>query len=134
VASVGDPLRHVFFELLGLGLAPNPQTHGCTSWTAAIPGQGSLTDEGGRGGRRVIRCCRTGPTRANGGLTVVSPAGEVLQFLEMAVGSPVPLPSNLCFGGEDRRTAWVTCGGSGLLVKVRVSVPGLAPHFGGGPA
>jgi hypothetical protein len=28
----------------------------------------------------------------------------------------------------------VTCGGSGLLVKVRVSVTGLAPCFEGGPA
>jgi gluconolactonase len=69
--------------------------------------------------------------RSNGGLTIVSPQGEVLQFLEIAVGSPAPLPSNLCFGGGDGRTAFVTCGGSGQLVKVRVSVPGLALRFGG---
>ena len=67
---------------------------------------------------------------SNGGLTIVSPQGEILQFLEIAVGSPMPLPSNLCFGGEDRRTLYVTGGGSGLLVKARVSVPGLPPAFG----
>ena len=68
--------------------------------------------------------------RTNGGLTILSPTGEVLQFLEIDVGSPTPLPSNLCFAGEDRRTAYVTCGASGLLVTVRSTVAGLAPSFG----
>ena len=66
---------------------------------------------------------------SNGGVTVVSPKGEVLQFLEIDVGRPVPLPSNICFGGADRQTAYITCGGSGLLVSVRTNVPGLKLNF-----
>ena len=72
--------------------------------------------------------------RSSGGLTIVSPEGEILQFLEIDVGRPTPLPSNLCFAGEDRRTVYVTCGASGLLVKVRSNVAGHALAFGGGPA
>jgi gluconolactonase len=71
---------------------------------------------------------------SNGGLTIISPKGEVLQFLEIDVGSPTPLPSNLCFAGENRRTVYVTCGASGRLVKVRSSVAGLSPAFGGASA
>ena len=62
----------------------------------------------------------------NGGLTVISPGGEILEFIELAVGGRFePLPSNLCFGGPDRRTAFITLGGSGRLVACEMSVPGL---------
>jgi gluconolactonase len=119
-------------------LAPNPQTlDGSYLLTAAIPGQGILDSMkvDAEGNVWVATMLPNGADpRSNGGLTVVSPKGEVLQFLEIAVGSPAPLPSNLCFGGEGGRTAWVTCGGSGQLVRLRVSVPGLALHFGGRPA
>jgi gluconolactonase len=69
--------------------------------------------------------------RVSGGLTIVSPSGEVLQFLQIDVGSPTPLTSNFCFAGEDRRTVYVTCGASGLLVRVRSRVAGLALAFAG---
>jgi gluconolactonase len=68
--------------------------------------------------------------RSSGGLTIVSPQGELLQFLEIAVATPVPLPSNLCFCGPDRRSVVVSCGGSGMLVRFRSSVPGLKLNFG----
>jgi gluconolactonase len=56
----------------------------------------------------------------------------VLQFLEIALGTPTPLPSNLCFAGADRRTVFVACGGSGMLVKMKSSVPGLKLNFEAG--
>ena len=119
-------------------IAPNPQTlDGSYLLTAAIPGQGFLDSMkvDAEGNVWVATMLPNGADpRSNGGLTIVSPKGDILQFLEIAVGSPSPLPSNLCFGGEGRRTAYVTCGGSGMLVKVRVSVPGLALYFGGRPA
>lgn len=128
--------RVLYWSLSGPGqVAPNPRTlDGSFLLTAAIPGQGILDSMkvDAEGNVWAVTMLPDGADpRSNGGLTVVSPQGEVLQFLEIAVGSPAPLPSNLCFGGEDGRTAWVTCGGSGQLVKLRVSVPGLALHFAG---
>jgi len=127
--------RVLYWNLSGAGLvAPNPRTlDGSYLLTAAIPGQGILdsmkVDAEGNVWAATMLPNGADPS-SNGGLTVVSPGGEVLQFVEIAVGSPTPLPSNLCFGGEDRRTVFVTCGGSGMLVKARVSVPGLALNFG----
>jgi gluconolactonase len=128
--------RILYWELAAPGrLAPNPGTlDGSFLLTAAIPGQGildSMTMDA-EGNVWVATMLPNGADpRSNGGLTIVSPQGEVLQFLEIAVGTPTPLPSNLCFGGADRRTLFVTCGGSGLLVRARVAAPGLALHFGG---
>jgi gluconolactonase len=67
-----------------------------------------------------------GPDRHDPGL--VSPHGEILEYFEIAIpGLFVPMPSNLCWGGPDRMTAYITCGGSDMLVKVRTSIPGLRP-------
>lgn len=69
---------------------------------------------------------------SNGGITVISPAGVVLDFIETAIGNVnefEPLPSNLCFGGPDRKTAFITCGGSGRLVSCRMQVAGLPPAW-----
>lgn len=119
-------------------LAPNQKTlDGSFLLTAAIPRQGILDSMkvDAEGNVWVATMLPDGADPGtSGGLTVISPRGRVLQFLEIAIGSPAPLPSNLCFGGEDGRTVWVACGGSGQLVKVRVSVPGLAPRFGGRPS
>ncbi len=127
--------RVLSWNLAGPGrIAPNPRSlDGSSLLTAAIPGQGILDSMkvDAEGNVWVATMLPKGPDpSSNGGLTIVSPQGEILQFLEIAVGSPTPLPSNLCFGGEDRRTLYVTCGGSGLLVKARVSVPGLPPAPG----
>jgi gluconolactonase len=126
--------RVLYWTLSGPGqIARNPATFdGSYLLTAAIPGQGILdsmaVDE--LGNVYVVTMLPRGadPT-ANGGVTIVTPGGEVVQFLEIEVGSPVPLPSNICFGGADRRTAYVTCGGTGQLVSVRMKIPGARPAF-----
>jgi gluconolactonase len=128
--------RVLYWNLSSPGqLAPNPTTlDGSFLLTAAIPGQGILDSMkvDAEGNVWVATMLPDGADpRSNGGLTIVSPSGEVLQFLEIAVGTPTPLPSNLCFGGADGRTLFVTCGGSGQLVRARVGVAGLAPRFGG---
>ena len=45
----------------------------------------------------------------------------------------IPLPdtyvTNLCFGGRDARTAFVTLSSRGLLLRVEWDSPGLLPHF-----
>jgi len=37
--------------------------------------------------------------------------------------------TNLCFGGEDLLTAYVTLGGTGRLIRCRWPQPGLALEF-----
>lgn len=53
-------------------------------------------------------------TLMHGGITVVSPDGQTSRH--------VPLPdrfvTNLCFGGKDMRTAYVTLSGSGRLIAI----------------
>ena len=114
-------------------LAPNPATlDGSYLLTAALPGQAILDSMKVDSEGNVWACTmlpQGADPRSNGGLSVVSPQGELLQFLEIAVGSPSPLPSNLCFAGADRKTVYVSCGGSGTLVKMRSSVPGLKLNF-----
>jgi gluconolactonase len=66
---------------------------------------------------------------SNGGITVFSPSGERLEFIEIHIGNPEPLPSNMCFGGPDRRTAFITLGGTGRIIGCRMKHPGLAPAF-----
>ena len=66
----------------------------------------------------------------NGGVTVVSPQGEIVERFELALaGKFMPMPSNLCWGGPDRRTAYITGGGSDILARVRTSIPGLRPAY-----
>src|SRR5262245_12477655 len=126
--------RVLYWELSGPGqVARNPASlDGSYLLTAAIPGQGildSLTvDEKGNVYPARMPPREADPT-ANGGLTIVTPQGDVVQFLEIDIGSPVPLPSNVCFGGPDRRTAFITCGGTGQLVSIRMKIPGAKPAF-----
>ena len=61
-------------------------------------------------------------TLIHGGVTIISPDGRTT--------SHVPLPdrftTNLCFGGRERRTAYVTLSGSGRLIAIDDwPVPGL---------
>ncbi len=66
----------------------------------------------------------------NGGVTVVSPDGEIVEYFEIDVPKKhVPMPSNICWGGVDGRTAFITCGASDMILTVRTAVPGLAPAF-----
>ena len=46
------------------------------------------------------------------------------------IGQADPLPSNISFGGPDRRTAYITLGGTGRLISCRMRIPGKKPAFG----
>ena len=54
-------------------------------------------------------------------ITVFSPEGEILE----QVPTEDPLTTNIAFGGEDLRTAYVTLSGSGRLGAVEWPRPGL---------
>lgn len=63
-------------------------------------------------------------TLINGGVTVISPAGEVVDFV--ATGDPIT--TNVCFGGDDRRTAYITVSSTGRLLKMDWPRPGAPLH------
>jgi gluconolactonase len=60
-------------------------------------------------------------TLINGGITVISPDGRHVEHHPM----PDPLTTNICFGGPDLKTAFVTLSWTGRLVAVDWPVPGL---------
>lgn len=65
---------------------------------------------------------------AQAGISVVSPQGEVTH-LTLPDAFDEWGPTNVCFGGPDLRTAYITLTGSGRLVACDWPVPGLpAPH------
>lgn len=64
-------------------------------------------------------------TIGDGGITIVSPDGKRIEHVAM----PDPLTTNICFGGADLRTAYVTLSSSGRLVAVDWPRPGLPLNF-----
>ena len=63
-------------------------------------------------------------TLVNGGVTAFDPAGGFEHF-----AFPDPLITNICFGGDDMRDAWITASGTGKLFKCRWPRPGLKLNF-----
>lgn len=65
-------------------------------------------------------------TLVTGAITVISPAGEVLD----TVVTGDMMTTNVCFGGIDGRTAYVTLSATGRLVSLPWAWEGLALHHG----
>jgi gluconolactonase len=61
-------------------------------------------------------------TLVNGGVSVISPDGDLVAH----VPTGDLLTTNICFGGDDLRTAYITLSGTGRLVSTRWPVDGLA--------
>lgn len=64
-------------------------------------------------------------TLINGGITVVSPRGHLVEHIAM----PDPFTTNICFGGPDLRTAFVTLSGTGVLAAFEWPRQGLMLNF-----
>jgi gluconolactonase len=60
-------------------------------------------------------------TLVRGGISVFSPQGELLEFHE----APEGYCTNICFGGPDRRTAYITLSGYGRLFAAQWPRAGL---------
>lgn len=60
-------------------------------------------------------------TLVSGGITVFSPEGEKLEYRQ----APEPYATNICFGGPDRKTAYITLSGYGTLMEVEWPRAGL---------
>lgn len=64
-------------------------------------------------------------TIMHGGITVVAPDGRTLGH----VPTGDPMTTNICFGGSELRTAYITCSMSGRLIACEWDTPGLPLHF-----
>jgi gluconolactonase len=64
-------------------------------------------------------------TLVNGGITVISPDGRHVEHHAM----PDPMTTNICFGGPDLKTAFVTLSWTGRLVAVDWPVAGLRLNY-----
>ncbi|HEX5616660.1 MAG TPA: SMP-30/gluconolactonase/LRE family protein [Acidimicrobiia bacterium] len=148
----GESITEVIYPLEspnGIGLSPDggslyvaeTYTGRVYSWPVAGPGRVERPSPVGNGG--VALCGLPGfqlfdslavdgagnvvvATLVTGALTVISPAGEVLE--QVPVGDL--MATNVCFGGPDLTTAYVTASGSGRLLSVPWPRPGLALAFG----
>jgi gluconolactonase len=87
---------------------------------------GSCSATGWRSAPSITRprICVGALGEACGGVTLFHPSG-VQEFL------PVDHPSttNICFGGADNRTAFITSGGSGRLLAADWPRPGLKLNY-----
>jgi len=140
-----------FLTANGIGLSPDEtvlyvaETEGARLWAFDVTGPGEInkhpypSPHGGRlvfqaGGKDYQRfdslaveasgnvCVATLMT---GGISVISPAGELVEFVPM----PDRMTTNVCFGGPGLRTAYVTLSLSGRLVAVPWPRPGLPLNF-----
>ena len=65
-------------------------------------------------------------TLNTGCISVISPAGELMS--QIPTGDP--MTTNICFGGPDLKTAYITLSGKGQLMEMAWERPGLALCFG----
>lgn len=153
----GSFIREVIFPLEnpnGIGLSPDgrtlyvAETYTCQLWAFDLAGPGEILPSPnlfGHGGRFIYRpegfqyfdslaveasgavCVAT---IGDSGITVIDPDGQVEAF----VSTPDVFTTNICFGGPDLRTAYITLSGTGRLVACDWPRPGLAlPHAGTPP-
>ncbi len=145
----GSMIRQVIYPMEGpngVGLSPDERTlYVSESWTGRIwaydivaPGQ--IARGGGRmpwdRGRllfasNMYSMLDSMAIEANGniclgdiphgGITVVTPKGQLLERHPM----PDDFTTNICFGGQDLHTAFITLSSTGVLASVRWPRPGL---------
>lgn len=147
-AEDGSFITEVAFPMItanGVGISPDGNTLYATetetgrlwSWPILQPGQLAKqpwpSPNGGQflGGPTGYQRFDSMAIEANGnicvaslvaaGISVFSPAGELVEFWE----APEPYSTNICFGGEDMRTAYITLSGYGTLIAVDWPRPGL---------
>jgi gluconolactonase len=134
-SSITQPV-HGLFGANGVGLSPDGSTvYVAESYTGRlrawdVTGPGQVADQQGRCVVATPAGFDSLAVEADGhvvvaaithGLCVVDPATGDHEFLEM----PDPLVTNLCFTGDDHRTAYVTLSGGGWLGRVTWPRPGL---------
>jgi gluconolactonase len=100
----------------GVAEGPNPLGPGGAELLVGLPGY-QLFDSLGVDGDGWVNIA----TLVNGGITSISPDGATVEHL----ATEDPLTTNICFGGPDLRTAYITCSGTGRLLATDWPRPGL---------
>lgn len=95
--------------------APWPSPHGATL-VAGLPGYQRFDSLKVEANGNICVA-----TLIRGGISVISPEGELLEFH----AAPEPYCTNLAFGGPDLRKVYVTLSGFGTLLEVDWPRPGL---------
>jgi gluconolactonase len=148
----GSHIEEVIFPLEGpngIGLSPDEdelyvaETHTGRLWAYELSAPGKLRRERRHrpdGGRLVSG--RSGyflfdslavdaegnvcvATIIEGGITILKPRGGAPEFVPM----PDIITTNICFGGPDLRTAYITLSATGKLVAMPWSRPGLPLNY-----
>jgi len=144
----GSACREVIFPLEnpnGIGLSPDgkrlyvAETYTAKLWAFDIAGPGEIAPVAGLAGAgghflygapgftyfdslgvdSAGNVCVA--TIGASGISVVSPAGELAAF----VPTDDPFTTNICWGGDDLTTAYITLSGTGRLATMRWPRPGL---------
>ncbi len=97
-----------------LAKAPWPSTHG-GRLVCQFPGFRRLDSLAIAASGNIIVA-----TLVSGEITTVSPAGEIVDVVKM----PEQMPTNICFGGADMRTAYITLSLTGKLAVMPWREPG----------
>ncbi|WP_416896393.1 MAG: SMP-30/gluconolactonase/LRE family protein [Minwuia sp.] len=148
----GSEIREVVHPLItpnGIGLSPDgtrlyvaeTEPARVLAWDVTAPGELRMDPWPAHGGGEVLAApagyqrydslaveangnvCVA--TLINGGITVVSPDGTSVEHLPL----PDPMTTNICFGGGDLRTAFITLSATGRLVSCDWARPGTALNF-----
>ena len=143
----GSHLEEVIFPSNnpnGIGLSPDgktlyaAETYTCRLMKFNITEPGKVADDAGPGGPGIPVYRPAGykffdslavdgdgnvciATIGECGISVVSPDGSLVEF----VATDDIFTTNVCFGGPDMKTAWLTLSGTGRLVKMEWPRPGL---------
>lgn len=148
----GSSIQEVAYPILsanGVGLSPDEKrlyvadTEGARLWVFEVEAPGVLKKgvfpaaHGGRciaglpGHARFDSLAVTAAgniavaTLETGHITVFAPDGALLRQIKM----PDTHPTNICFGGPDLRTAYITLSAKGELARMRWDEPGLRLNF-----
>ena len=149
----GSKVVEVAYPLLspnGCGLSPDGKTlyvadtDGARLWAFDVEGPGKVKPKpeyaphsgrviaglGGNAKFDSLKVLANGnivvATLITGYITEFTPAGEVVRAVKMPDGHP----TNICFGGADMRTAYITLSGTGRLGVMQWPDPGLKLNFG----
>ncbi len=143
----GSHLEEVIFPSNnpnGIGLSPDgntlyaAETYTCRLMKFNIVAPGKVDDAAGPGGPGIPVYRPAGykffdslgmeecgnicvATIGECGISVISPEGELVEF----VATDDIFTTNICWGGTDRKTAYITLSGTGRLAKMDWARPGL---------
>lgn len=150
----GSEIHEIAYPLVlanGVGLSPEghrvyvAETVTARAWWWEIEAPGRLAEGSGPGaGGAHLLCTLTNyelidsfaveadgnlclATLQRGAITVVSPDGDIVEVVPVADDDPIV--TNICFGGDELRTAYITSAGRGRLYRTQWARPGLRLNY-----